>query len=99
MKNPTQKQEPAPKAQRWERVWELEEPVLIPYGACKIRLWGWKELRAERGGGVRLERRWRFHWRSVGSWLVLQAEKVPLEILKRMIGLEKAWKICKKRDL
>lgn len=68
MKNLTQNQEPAPKAQRWERVWELEEPVLIPYGACKIGLWGWKELRAERGGGVR----WRFHWRSVvvgfGSW-------------------------------
>ena len=33
------------------------------------------------------------------SWLVLQAGKVPLEILKRMIGLEKVWKICKKRDL
>lgn len=72
MKNPTQKQEPVPKAQRWERVWELEEPVLIPYGACKIGLLGWKELRAEKGGGVHLERCWRFPWRSVvvgfASW-------------------------------
>ena len=33
------------------------------------------------------------------SWLVLEAGKVPLEILKKMIGLEQVWKICKKRDL